>query len=153
MERADDWSRAGWSRQETLVPGIESHLNRSGEAAHSGSFGLLFTLASVESVPPAELSNPPLAVSVSFPVHTGEMLCIEGWIAIPQTLTSGADGFMVYDNHGGIALAQRYRERTGWRPFAFYRFAAWDGEMTLTFAMSGLGTVKLDDVSVRTVGP
>ena len=153
MERADDWSRAGWSRQETLVPGIESHLNRSGEAAHSGSFGLLFTLTSTESVPPAELSNPPLAVSVSFPVHTGEMLCVEGWIAIPQTLTSGVDGFMVYDNHGGIALAQRYRDRTGWRPFAFYRFAAWDGEMTLTFAMSGLGTVKLDDVSVRTVSP
>ena len=43
--------------------------------------------------------------------------------------------------------------RAGWNPFAFYRFAAWDGEMTLTFAMSGLGTVKLDDVSIRTVGP
>ena len=43
--------------------------------------------------------------------------------------------------------------RAGWNPFAFYRFAAWDGEMTLTFAMSGLGTMKLDDVSIRTVGP
>ena len=102
-----------------------------------------------------ELNSPTLwlAVIVSFPVHTGEMLCVEGWIAIPQTLTSGVDGFMVYDNHGGIALAQRYRERIRWHPFAFYRFAAWDGEMTLTFAMSGLGTVKLDDVSVRTVSP
>ena len=92
-------------------------------------------------------------ISVSFPVHTGEMLCIEGWIAIPQNLTSGVDGFMVYDNHGGIALAQRYRERIRWHPFAFYRFAAWDSEMTLVFAMSGLGTLKPDDVSVRTVSP
>ncbi|MBQ6619824.1 MAG: hypothetical protein IJH68_06715 [Thermoguttaceae bacterium] len=57
---------------------------------------------------------------------------------------------MVYDNHGGIALAQRYRDRNGWRPFVFYHFAAWDSEMPLTFAMSGLGTVKIDDVSVRT---
>ena len=60
---------------------------------------------------------------------------------------------MVYDNHGGIALAQRYRERIRWHPFAFYRFAAWDSEMTLVFAMSGLGTLKPDDVSVRTVSP
>lgn len=151
MERTDQWTQGGWTRNEIPVPGLTSGLSRSPLAARSGQYGLLFSLAATSSAAPLEPANVPMWVEVPVNVKTGELVCIEGWIKIEKPLVNGVDGFMIYDSHGGRSLAQRYSEMTDWRPFAFYRYAAWDGEMRIVFALSAIGEVKLDDVTVRTV--
>lgn len=151
MERSEQWTSGGWTRNELPVPGLTSGLSRTPTAARSGQFGLLFSLAATHSAAPLEPANIPLWVEAPFGVKTGELICVEGWIKIEKPLVNGVDGFMIYDSHGGRALAQRYTDATQWRPFAFYRYAAWDGEMRIIFALSAIGEVQLDDVTVRTV--
>ena len=151
MERPDQWTNGGWVRSEVPVPGLTSGLSRTPTAARSGQYGLLFSLAATSSAAPLEPANVPLWVEVPFAVKTGELICVEGWIKIEKPLVNGVDGFMIYDSHGGRALAQRYTDATDWRPFAFYRYAAWDGEMRIFFALAAIGEVQLDDVTVRTV--
>ena len=76
---------------------------------------------------------------------------MQGWIRIEQPLARGSDGFMIYESHGGPALAQRFYKTDGWQRFAFYRYAATDGDMTLTFSLSTFGQVQIDEISVQPV--
>ena len=58
---------------------------------------------------------------------------------------------MIIESLGGEPLAERIGETSGWRQFALYRAATSSGNMTVTFALTGLGEVCIDDVSVRIV--
>ena len=58
---------------------------------------------------------------------------------------------MIIDSLGGEPLAERIGETSGWRQFALYRAAPSSGNLTVTFALTGLGEVCIDDVSVRVV--
>ena len=78
-------------------------------------------------------------------------MCVQGWIRIPKKLTNSVDGFEIYDNQGGRALALRFQEATEWKRFAFYRHSTSDGLMRVRFAMSGVGEVWLDDVAAYVV--
>ena len=151
MEKTEDWTTGKWTRYETLPAGIATGLSRNPAAARNGNFGLALTVTQSAADAPVEMESPPLTVEVPVPVRTGELLCVEGWIRIPKPLVNGVDGFMIYESQGGPSLALRFVDATDWRPFAFYRYAAYDGEMKLNFSLSGYGEVHLDDVTVRAV--
>jgi hypothetical protein len=50
-------------------------------------------------------------------------------------------------------LAQRIGESTAWREFTLYRAAPRDGNVTVTFALSGMGEAWLDEVTVTLLNP
>jgi hypothetical protein len=85
-------------------------------------------------------------------VRMGELICVQGWIRIPQPLESTVDGFMVFDSLGGEELALRFLQTSGeWREFAFYRSVPTDTNYYVVFALNGIGEVHLDDVHVSAV--
>lgn len=149
MESSDAWTKGKWSRIDVPCPGVQSSLRRAPSAAHQGSLGLSFFVSADGEGAPLQTEVPPLSIEVPVNVHTGELICIQGWIRIDQPLAKGTDGFMIYESQGGIALAQRFYQTNEWQRFAFYRYAAADTDMTLTFALSSYGNVLLDDVSVQ----
>jgi len=82
----------------------------------------------------------------------GEMICVNGWIRIPQRLESTVDGLMIFDSLGGEELALRFLHTGGeWREFAFYRIAPEDSNYFVFFALNGFGEVHLDDIRVSAV--
>jgi hypothetical protein len=81
----------------------------------------------------------------------GEMLCVHGWVRIPQRLESTVDGLMIFDSLGGEALALRFLETKDWQEFAFYRNVPMDGNYYVTFGLQGFGEVHLDEVSISAV--
>jgi hypothetical protein len=86
-------------------------------------------------------------------VEAGELVLIRGWVQIPTPITGSVDGLMIVDSLGGEDLALRISKTTGWQPFSLLRVASQSGALTVTFALTGLGEVRLDDVAVQVVEP
>jgi len=59
------------------------------------------------------------------------------------------DGLLVVDSLTGEALADRIGQTKEWRQFALYRVAPQSGVMCVTFALSGIGEARLDDVAIQ----
>lgn len=117
---------------------------------YQGKNGLLFmNTARQGSSAPLVMDEPAQLLDVRFPVNTGQMICIQGMIKIPNKIENTVDGFFVYEDHGGRMLGLHFCEKTDWRPFAFYRYAAFDGEMVLHFSLHGYGQVWLDNLSAK----
>jgi hypothetical protein len=62
------------------------------------------------------------------------------------------DGLLVFDSLGGPALAERVGVTPSWRRLVLYRIApdtAADEPLSVTFALTGMGEARIDDVSIR----
>ncbi|MGQ9503644.1 MAG: hypothetical protein ACUVQG_01050 [Thermogutta sp.] len=141
----------GWQPYQHAIPGILAQAEVSSTAARSGSFGLLISVrATQRDQAKALVESPPIWVeSPPIPVQAGEWICLEGWVSIPQPITGSVDGLMIVDSLGGEVLSRRIGHTVGWQPFRVYRRAASDGQIRITFVMTGLGEVCLDDISVK----
>jgi hypothetical protein len=96
-------------------------------------------------------SAPLWATTPGIAVRRGEVVRFSGWLRVVKQVTGSVDGLMVVDSLGGPALAHRVRDAGGWQRFSLVRAAPADGAASLTFALTGLGVVEIDDVAVERV--
>jgi hypothetical protein len=144
----------GWKHYQHPLEKIGSVATLSQSSAHQGERGIRMAVFSKDTenpilqleTAPVWLATPPVDVEAE------KIYCLHGWIHLPEKLTGSIDGLMILDSIGGTPLALRFTEKTdGWQEFAMYRYAPSDGRLALTFALSGMGEVWLDDISIREV--
>lgn len=147
--------RAGWQHMEHPHPGLASGAEMSPHGAHSGRSCLrLRAWAPEGQTAPGLVESPPVwATSAAVPVEPGQLLRIRGWVDVPTPITGSVDGLMVFDSLGGQALALRFGETKGWREFVLYRVAPRQEELRVTFALTGMGEARIDDVAVEVLRP
>ena len=107
-----------------------------------------------EDGPPQALERSFLAVdspSVEFP--PGTWVRITFWAKVPYGVVSSADGAVVYDSVGGEGLAVRLNAVPEWKRFHLYRQMPESGKLSLTFAITGLGSAYFDDVKIEPMLP
>jgi hypothetical protein len=90
--------------------------------------------------------------SAPVPARRGQIVRIHGWALLPQPMAASREGLIISDSLGGLPLAERITQSGAWREFTIYRAAVRDGEVTVTFALSGRGEAWIDDVTVQVVG-
>jgi len=179
-ENSSAWQQTGWQCLEMETEGVAASISVGNpQAAHSGQGGLFmqltqtiptasnennsttnqFTLVSGSTNETLPLETAPIWVT-SPPIRVlgGELLCITGYIKIPQPLHGNADGLMLMDSLGGESLALRFNTTDGqWRQFACYRktpdVVPPNASMVITFALNAIGEVYLDDLEVHTIIP
>jgi hypothetical protein len=162
FEDMDTMMRAGWqyvpnlppeNSQSKSGPNVQTAVDLAPEAAHSGRLGV--RLAVTAKNPPAAIESPPIVfTSPAVQVEAGQIVCIHGWVQVSMPATGGGDGLLIVDSLTGEALADRIGKTKGWQQFALYRVAPQSGTICVTFALPGLGEVRLDDVFIQTVeGP
>ena len=164
MEHAQSLADNGWtlqSRQTNVLRGrassysYDANQDPSGGGRKESSSTLKLVVEPIDDVAakriPQQIEGNIVEVETEFPSKVGQLICVQGWIRIPKKLTNSVDGFEIYDNQGGRALALRFQEATEWKRFAFYRHSTSDGLMRVRFAMSGVGEVWLDDVAAYVV--
>jgi hypothetical protein len=83
----------------------------------------------------------------------GDVLRIHGWAQVPGPITGSVDGLLIIDSIAGPAMAERIGPTGGWREFTLYRVATQPGQLTLTFALTGLGVARLDDITIERLSP
>ena len=147
--------QAGWEAMGHKVEGaFVAKKEISPVAKRSGQSGLrLVVVPSNPSEKPKQLETVPLWIATPpMPIRMGEMICVNGWIRIPQPLESTVDGLMIFDSLGCEELALRFVHTAGrWREFAFYRNVPSDGNYYVFFALNGFGEVHLDDIQIAAV--
>ncbi len=153
MERLDEMLAAGWKHVEHPVPGVSTKVELSVSEPHSGRTALRLAVwpheaeqavTAVETAP-VWITTPPVTL------EAGQLVRIRGWVRVPQPITGSRDGLLIVDSLSGPALAQRVRETSGWQEFTLYRFAPESGPLIVTFALTGLGEVYLDDLSIEPI--
>ncbi|MDR0611797.1 MAG: hypothetical protein LBG58_16950 [Planctomycetaceae bacterium] len=154
MENLYQMNQVGWETVSHRVEGVASpKRDMSANAKRSGQKGLqMMVLPTTSEDKPVQLETTPIWMTTPpIPVRIGEMICVHGWVRIPQRLESTVDGLMIFDSLGGEALALRFLETKGWQEFTFYRIVPMDGNYYVTFGLQGLGEVHIDDVSISGV--
>jgi hypothetical protein len=72
---------------------------------------------------------------------------------IPESITAGVDGAMVYDDAGGEPLAVRLQKTNGWKTYHLYRIVPASGSIAVRFALTGIGTAVFDGVTIEAMKP
>jgi hypothetical protein len=151
---------AGWKHFQHPQSEIVSAVDLTSERSHSGRYSLrLRATAQDPAMRPAIVETSPMWItSAPLQVESGELLEIAGYVRIPTPITGSVDGLMIIDSLSGEVLAERIRTTSDWQPFMLYRVAPQSGNLTITFALTGMGEAWIDDVSVKainrgTIGP
>lgn len=156
MEQINTLSQGGWRHFARSAGDVQTSVEviRSQPAAGQGCLRMLARPADpkaapvVVETPPVWITTPPLAVPA------GKLISISAQVWVPEPITGSVDGLLVFDSLGGPALAERVGPSKGWRRLVLYRIvppeAAGD-PVSVTFALSGLGEARIDDVSVTTL--
>jgi hypothetical protein len=154
MERIEDLAAAGWRHfalpQADLRTAVE--ISRSDPAGGGASLRIRAEAVDPASAPDV-VETPPVWITTP-PIQppAGKLLEIEARVWVPQPVKGSVDGLLVFDSIGGPALAEHVGQTPGWRRLVLYRIVPQDaaGEpLTVTFALTGLGEARIDEVAVR----
>jgi hypothetical protein len=94
-------------------------------------------------------------VAVDSPVvefAPGAWVRISFWAKVPGTAAT-ADGAMIYDSVGGEPLAVRILSQPEWKKYHLYRQMPTNGKIQVTCAITGLGTLFVDDLQIEPMIP
>jgi hypothetical protein len=155
MESLDQMLKAGWQQQRLSGEEVATDLTLSLAGPHAGRSALRLQAWPADAKrPPAALERPPVIVTSSpVPVRQSQIARIHGWVNVPRRLAASSEGLLVFDSLGGPELGDRIRLTQGWREFTLYRAVPQTGELSVTFALTGLGEASIDDVSVSLLDP
>jgi len=154
MERIEDLAAAGWRHfaleQQTLRSAVE--IDRSQPAAGTGSLSMKAEPTSAVDAPVVVETPPVWVTTPAVRVPAGRLLEIQARVWVPRPIKGSVDGLLVFDSLGGPALAERVGTTPAWRRLVLYRIVpadAVDEPLTVTFALTGMGEARIDDVSIR----
>jgi hypothetical protein len=155
MEQIEHMLRTGWRRSTRDELPERTAVELSPQSAHGGRNGLrLWAYAPEAESASAVVEAPPLwMTSAPVGVRRGQIVRLHGWVMLPQAVEGSRDGLLIYDSLGGLPLAERITQSGEWREFTLYRAAGRDGEVTLSFALSGRGEAWIDDVTIQATTP
>ncbi len=150
--REDEMYAAGWQRYSLALPGVGAEARLAVSAA-DGVFPVRLAVerAGLGQAPelvetaPVWVESPPIRVSM------GEWLRIRGRVWLEEPVTGSIDGLMIIDSLGGLGMAERITATDDWREFVLYRVAPADGELYVTFALTGYGVAWLDALAVESL--
>jgi hypothetical protein len=144
---------AGWQHVEDPISGIETKVELASSAPREGRYSLQLVSQAESPIrapqivarAPVWISSPPLRATA------GEVIEISGWVRVDQPIKGNVDALEIVDTLGGRELALRIRQTGGWQPFRLIRGTNETKNVTLTFALHGLGTAAIDGVMVRSL--
>jgi hypothetical protein len=139
----------GWVQDRSAARGIESKVELSLDTPRAGRSSLKLEAWSTATDLTDVEAWPVWITSAPVPVRTGDLVRIRGWVRVPEPLKGSTDGLLIFESTSGAELAERVPVTAGWQPFTLYRISASGGELSVVFALGGLGKAYVDDVAVE----
>ncbi|MFO0844120.1 MAG: hypothetical protein U0797_17250 [Gemmataceae bacterium] len=157
FEVAARQEQAGWLLQEVpSLDDVETSVRRVQGGAHGGKQCLMMQVSAKDTKrEPAALERTYVALhSPRAKLPPGTLVRVSAWVKIPKPIRGSVDGALFFDTVGGEPLAVRLTGEVGqWKRFSLYREVPASGQVGVTLAMSGLGTVFFDDVRIEPLLP
>ena len=139
----------GWLNRRCDVADIQTKVELDEQAAVGGRLGLKLSAFTDNRHLDIIETTPVWITTGNIPVTAGQVVRIHGWAKVPEAIGGSLDGLMIIDSLGGPALAERFEQTRDWQEFSLYRGVPSDGNLNITFALTGLGTAMVDEVTVR----
>jgi hypothetical protein len=155
MEQLAAMLAAGWKQDRQVPTGVTADVSLSLQSPRSGRSALRMQAwpADPKQVPRV-IEQPIVWISSSpVPVRQGQIARIHAWVHVPKRLAGTDDGLLVFDSVAGPELGDRVQLTQGWRELTLYRAVPKSGDLTVTFALTGLGEAWVDDLSVSLLDP
>jgi hypothetical protein len=147
--------QSGWRHFEHPQDNLQTEVQLLPAKPHAGQCSLQLRVWPADSqaaVPVVE--TPPVWITTAgVPIEAGQLLRIRGWIDVPAPIAGSVDGLMIFDSLAGPALAERIGQTRGWQEFSLYRVAPQSDVVSITFALTGIGTARIDDVAIEPIIP
>lgn len=155
MESLDQMLAAGWRQTRQVPAGMGSDVSLSLQSPHTGRSALRMQAWVTDARQSPQIFERPLVwiTSSPIPVRQGQLVRIDASVNVPRPLGGSSEGLLVFESLGGPDLGDRIRLTQGWRELTLYRAVPQTGELTVTFALTGLGEASIDDLSVRLLDP
>jgi hypothetical protein len=152
-EQLDQLLATGWKQQRRDLPDVQASVELSTHQPHGGTSCIRLVAQSPDR---REVLFAEPAVSItSGPIlaRRGQVARLHGFVRVPEPLHGTYGSLLVYDSFAGQALAESIVHAPDWREFTLYRAIPRDGELSITFALAGIGEAAIDDVSIELVTP
>jgi hypothetical protein len=158
-------AQSGWSPRPVALDEVDLRAERVGQGAppstgakveaHQGKLcAMLHIEPKLKEARIGALERTYLALnSPEVHLQPGTLVQISGWIHIPAPIKASADGVLFFDSAGGEPLAIRLTDKTPWKKFTLYRRVPPSGTISVTLALSGLGTAYFDDIRIEPLTP
>lgn len=156
FEQRVDQTLEGWAPQTAILDDVEPEARREPDAGREGKQGLMLRLKPRAGtlIPPAALERTYLAINSPLVRATpGTLVRISAWIMVPDPIKASPDGALFFDSIGGEPMAVRIPGKADWKRYHLYRQVPASGEVSVTLALTGLGTVYFDDVRIEPIVP
>jgi hypothetical protein len=154
----------GWRIQQATPDEVEGEARLIADQPHGGKRCLMIQLRprplpapagpdGKPAPPPVITALEPTYLAVSSPpvqLPPGSLVRISAWVKVTGPIAASADGALVFDSAGGEPLAVRLTGDTkGWKRFTLFRRVPQTGVLQMTTALTGVGTVFFDDLSIE----
>jgi len=146
-------TQTGWKHQRYAESGLNTSIELSTKQYRSGKSSVrMLAWADDPKTAPAVVESAPVWItSAPINVAAGQVVRIHGWAFLPRAVVGSFDQLLIFDSIAGPSLAARIDEPGEWREFTFYRKALTAEPLVVTFALTGIGEVLLDDVTIEPI--
>ncbi len=155
MERLEDLAGNGWRHFAIDDSAVRTAVEITRGNPFDGAACLTIrAVAANPAEPPVVLETPPVWITTPpLSAPPGKLIEIEAQVAVDEPIQGSVDGLLVFDSFGGPALAERVGQTKAWRRLVLYRMVPADTTepLVVTFALTGLGTARLDNVAIRVI--
>jgi hypothetical protein len=152
---AVDGLPTGWTVERVSLDDVELLSKVVASEQQQGKTCLLLQISPKNPLaPPKALERTFLAVHTpKLQMQPGTLVRVSGWMRVPAEIKASVDGAMFYDSAGDEPLSLRVTGVTPWKKYTFFRRVPASGELTVTFALTGMGFALFDDVRVEPLFP
>jgi hypothetical protein len=153
---------AGWRVYQATPDEVEGEARVTSDKPHDGRNCLMIQVrpkplpnqsTAPNAPPPPVTALEPTYLAVTSPpvsLPPGSLVRVSGWVNVPKPIEASADGALIFDTAGGEPLGVRINTATkGWQRFTLFRKVPAGGEVRLTAALTGVGTVYFDNLSIE----
>ncbi|MCE9534652.1 MAG: hypothetical protein K8T89_26555, partial [Planctomycetes bacterium] len=99
---------------------------------------------------PAALERTYLAVNTpAVRLPPGTWVRVSGLVRVPAAIQASADGLLVFDSVCGEGMGVRLTDAKAWHKIHLYRKVPPSGTIWVTAALTGIGTVYIDDLKIE----
>jgi hypothetical protein len=152
FENLNEMTQLGWQHVVHPTAGAGTQAMLSADQPEHGSYCL-----ELQAGPPAagqilDLATPRVwIVSPAMALEGAKTVEISGWVRIDKPFSTPGEGLSIVDSLGGPELSIAASSASTWQMFRMVRAVPEPTDLRLTFALTGVGSVKVDAVMVRTL--
>ncbi len=152
FENLGEMMQQGWQHVVHPTAGAATHAELSSEQPEHGTYCLQLQATAASDGQSADFAEPRVwIVSPAVSLEADKTVEITGWVRVDQPFGTPGEGLAIIDTLGGPELSLVVGETSGWQMFRLVRAVPQPAELRLTFALTGVGSAKVDAVMVRTL--